>query len=317
MSGNQSITSKLLSSATATDHDYKSVAESAFNNHNQTDDCDYSIDIIGSTVSLGRIFAILSSAFAYGGVMSTYFLLTLPLECAVFGNGQSSIVLGIFVGAAGISQLISPIIGLISDRCTHPLGRRRPFVILGGILSISGLLVQQGLSFHIGDSRHNWYMYMAAFLVTVLGMNSMFAAMIALIPDMIPKHQIGTANGVEALLFASGSLFAFASFKTYLNEDVYHIYTLYLYLTLVSVVLTWLFADETPIPKELTTIMIIRPNDLLSDSIRSLDDYVYPSIWKDIKDSFWISPNKHHDFFFVTVSRTFYYMGISIQAFFL
>ena len=289
-------------------NDYNSVEKAPFQN------LDESVPV--QTVSIGRIFAVLSGAFAYGGVMSTFFLLTLPLECAVFGN-QSSIALGMFVGIAGVSQLISPIVGLISDRCTHPLGRRRPFVILGGLMSISGLIVQQGLSFHIDDSRHNWYMYIFAFLFTVVGMNTIFAAMIALIPDLIPQHQIGMANGVEAFLFASGSLFAFASFRTYLNEDVYHIYSLYLCLTLVSVVLTWKFANEKPIQREFIFSM---PNDSMSDSIRSLDDYAYPSKpigWKDIKASFWISPKIHHDFFYVTVSRTFYYMGISVQAFFL
>ena len=83
------------------------------NNQNEGDD--------KPSVSIFRIIAILSGAFTYGGVMSTYFLLTLPIECSVFGD-ESSLFLGLFVGLAGLSQLVSPVIGMYSDRCTHSLG---------------------------------------------------------------------------------------------------------------------------------------------------------------------------------------------------
>lgn len=137
------------------------------------------------SVSIFRIIAILSGAFAYGGVMSTYFLLTLPIECSIFGE-KSSIFLGLFVGLAGLSQLVSPVIGMLSDRCTHPLGRRRPYVIFGGVLGVVSLLVQQALSSDIDGTLEGWYTYVIAFFLTMCSMNIIFASMIALIPDLIP-----------------------------------------------------------------------------------------------------------------------------------
>uniref|UniRef100_A0A6T5V5W8 Major facilitator superfamily (MFS) profile domain-containing protein n=1 Tax=Leptocylindrus aporus TaxID=1398097 RepID=A0A6T5V5W8_9STRA len=265
-----------------------------------------------------QIMAILSGAFAYGGVMSTYFLLTLPSECSVFGDG-SSIALGVFVGIAGFSQLVAPIVGLISDRCAHRMGRRRPFVIVGGVISIVGLLVQQAFSARIDVDNRNWYIYVVAFFCTMIGMNTIFAAMIALIPDLVPNHQIGTANGFEALLFVSGSLFGFASFNTYLNESLYSIYNFYIALNFGCVILTWMYANEQPILVQNVKDQA-QKNTFREDTISSLDDYAYPSspiTWTQVKDSFFISPTDHHDFFFVTVSRTFYYMGISVQTFFL
>lgn len=230
--------------------------------------------------------------------MSTYFLLTLPIECSIFGE-KSSIFLGLFVGLAGLSQLVSPVIGMLSDRCTHPLGRRRPYVIFGGVLGVISLLVQQALSSDIDGTLEGWYTYVIAFFLTMCSMNIIFASMIALIPDLIPKHQTGTANGVEALMFVSGSLFAFASFNTWIDEDLGAIYSLYIGLTVGCVVLTYLFANEVPLS-----------TDLEQSASK-------PITWNDFKDSFWISPSEHHDFFYVTISRTFYYMGISVQAFFL
>mmetsp|Transcript_3293 Transcript_3293/g.5170 ORF Transcript_3293/g.5170 Transcript_3293/m.5170 type:complete len:485 (-) Transcript_3293:107-1561(-) len=251
------------------------------------------------SVSIFRIIAILSGAFTYGGVMSTYFLLTLPIECSVFGD-ESSLFLGLFVGLAGLSQLVSPVIGMYSDRCTHSLGRRRPYVIFGGVLGIVSLLVQQSLSSDIDGTLEGWYAYVIAFFLTMCSMNIIFAAMIALIPDLVPKHQTGTANGVEALMFVSGSLFAFGSFNAWLDEDLTEMYSLYICLTAGCVVLTYLYANEIP---------------LSIDSEQSAANK--PITWNDFKDSFWISPTEHHDFFYVTLSRTFYYMGGSVQAFFL
>ena len=39
--------------------------------------------------------------------------------------------------------------------------------------------------------------------------------------------------------------------------------------------------------------------------------------WPEVKSSYVLSPTDHHDFFWVTASRTLYYMGISAQTFFL
>ena len=37
----------------------------------------------------------------------------------------------------------------------------------------------------------------------------------------------------------------------------------------------------------------------------------------EIRNAYWLDMDKHHDFFMVTISRFFYYMGISSQSFFL
>ena len=45
---------------------------------------------------------------------------------------------------------------------------------------------------------------------------------------------------------------------------------------------------------------------------------MFPPLNKsDVTSSYFVSPTLHSDFFLVTVSRTFYYMGISSQTFFL
>lgn len=80
---------------------------------------------------LGNMAAILSTAFAYGCIMTTLFLITLPIECERIhdesvvrsrsnGSGSStvtpkSVALGVFVAIAGFTQLVSPLVYVTSD----------------------------------------------------------------------------------------------------------------------------------------------------------------------------------------------------------
>ena len=79
------------------------------------------------------LVALLSTAFSYGCIMTTLFLLTLPIECQRIEQETSeyisvtirkSIALGIFAAIAGVSQLVSPIIGLISDKYEPKAGMK-------------------------------------------------------------------------------------------------------------------------------------------------------------------------------------------------
>ena len=39
----------------------------------------------------------------------------------------------------GVTQLVAPVVGYLSDRCTHPLGRRRPYMMGGAVIAVAGL----------------------------------------------------------------------------------------------------------------------------------------------------------------------------------
>src|SRR5437870_11099805 len=42
---------------------------------------------------------------------------------------------------ATVALFITPIAGALSDRCRHPLGRRRPFLLMGALIDIAFLLL--------------------------------------------------------------------------------------------------------------------------------------------------------------------------------
>ena len=162
------------------------------------------------------IAAILSSAFSNSCIFSTYFLLTSPMECKriedetrkYFSHTISkSIALGGFAALAGSAQLIMPLIGLVSD-CYVPnekysvlssLGKRMPYLILGEILNVLGLLGQMWASSPIHPvtimEENNeqgrevalvgaWFQYAIFFFLSIVSLNMVYTVMIALIPDL-------------------------------------------------------------------------------------------------------------------------------------
>jgi hypothetical protein len=146
------------------------------------------------------IAAMLSVAAAYGSIIGTFFLLTLPVECSRMSvdGSTKSVNLGIFIFVAGFTQLASPWIGLASDSINNPqsinghkghqhaLGRRRPFLVLGYALCCLGFL---GMSWC--SKSEFWVFYGLFYTVVMLALNIVYSAIIALIPDLISPDQTG------------------------------------------------------------------------------------------------------------------------------
>jgi MFS family permease len=187
-------------------------------------------------LSVFLIAAILSTAFSYGCILTTLFLITLPVECERIESENpampKSVTLGIFVGIAGVTQLVSPLIGMMSDTYRPPiqfeLGQRMPYLAFGGILSVCGLLGQ-----YVGSNGSFWLHYGIFFFFTMIGLNISYAMMLSLIPDQIPKSQTGVANGILALLLVTGSLCGFGLFHAFFTDNIQDMYgkdTIYIYI---------------------------------------------------------------------------------------
>lgn len=183
-------------------------------------------------LSLFEIAAILSTAFSYGCVNSTLFLITLPIECERIEKqlaSPKSVSLGIFVAIAGLTQLITPLIGMLSDIYKPPanyeLGQRLPYLVLGSILSTIGVLGQYFFS-----TSNFWFSYGVCFFFVMIGLTISYTMMITLIPDQVPKQQTGVANGILAFLLIGGSLFGFELFHLFFDKvtkgDDEHIFTI-------------------------------------------------------------------------------------------
>ncbi len=116
-------------------------------------------------------------------------------------KGQTvGLILGL---GAAISMLVAPFFGALSDRVKTRWGRRKPFLVVGVVGNILGLLAlayipTAGLPSPIP-------LYLAAFMVVELFNNIATAPYSALIPDLVPHEQRGSASGWMGLMTMLGS----------------------------------------------------------------------------------------------------------------
>ena len=322
-----------------------------------------------SELPLWTIVCLLSTAFSYGCILTTLFLITLPVECQRIHAAHpdrihKSVALGVFVAIAGVTQLVSPLVGRLSDSYQPPyesMGRRWPYHFFGSILTVVGLLCQMASSW-----GGFWIRYSLAFFLHMMGLNVMYAMMLALLADQVPAPQVGVANGVLALLLVTGSLFGFGLFHSILSNSIQSMYGLYTCIVVVSSILTGTHGQERdavlawerrrrrrtesssssglsnhesnnhsnkPAVSSPTRhhkhhhwhrraqkavqraqeIMVLTPTQFC----QSLLEPLHRLSWQTLLRSYTIDIDQHYDFFIVTVSRLFYYCGMSVQTFFL
>ncbi|MCW5850509.1 MAG: MFS transporter [Anaerolineae bacterium] len=116
-------------------------------------------------------------------------------------KGQTvGLILGL---GAAISMLVAPLFGALSDRVRTRWGRRKPFLVVGVAGNILGLLALATIPTAALASPIP--LYLAAFMVVELFNNVATAPYSALIPDLVPHEQRGSASGWMGLMTMLGS----------------------------------------------------------------------------------------------------------------
>lgn len=119
-------------------------------------------------------------------VVPTQILLFVP--AGQVGDVEQATFLGWLTTAASIVSLfMPPIVGELSDKTPGPLGRRRPYIIIGG------LVLLLGTPFLVAASS------IAIFLLGLsllhIGRNILQPAYQSLVPDKVPENARGLASG--------------------------------------------------------------------------------------------------------------------------
>lgn len=84
------------------------------------------------------------------------------------------------------AMIVQPLVGALSDRTRGALGRRGPWLILGGLVSGVALSVQGRLD-SIGAVLVGW-------IVVTIGLNTVLAPFSAVLPDRVPVERRGGAS---------------------------------------------------------------------------------------------------------------------------
>jgi MFS family permease len=145
--------------------------------------------------------------FATNAHWSAIMMVLMPSQIkAAVGNDLKGTYLGLALGAgAFISMVAAPAFGALSDRIKLPGGRRKPWVVIGTIGNLLGLI---GLAYAIQPGNPNsLIIWTIAFLWVELTNNIATAPYAALIPDMVPAEQRGSASGWMGLMMTFGLLF--------------------------------------------------------------------------------------------------------------
>jgi MFS-type transporter involved in bile tolerance (Atg22 family) len=97
-----------------------------------------------------------------------------------------------------IGSPLLPAFGAISDRIRSPLGRRKPFMAIGGLVAVIGLLL---LALHppVGVA-------VAVLLVVPVMIGLAATAYQALLADVVVPEQRGTANGINVVMGMAGGV---------------------------------------------------------------------------------------------------------------
>jgi Na+/melibiose symporter-like transporter len=102
------------------------------------------------------------------------------------------------IAGMALAFFVQPIAGALSDRANTRLGRRRPYVLAGGVLAA---LMIPGFGLAGG--------YAGLFITYCLlqfSTNTAQGPYQGFIPDLVPESRHGTASGVKGLLEVTGGI---------------------------------------------------------------------------------------------------------------
>lgn len=152
--------------------------------------------------------------------------------------GADPFIFGLIWCAGPITGLlIQPIVGALSDRTWTKIGRRRPFLLFGGILGGIALIF-----FPIAPT-----LLIAAIMIWIIDacVNISQGPYRALIPDITPPEQHAVANSYLNFAFGAGSVIALGAAIVLRNFDIQMSITNQYFMASAALILTIIYTTLT------------------------------------------------------------------------
>ena len=164
----------------------------------------------------------------------------------------------VYVTGLAVAMFIQPVMGMLSDRSTAKMGRRRPFIAVGALLNILFLGVV-GASLWFKQSPLNaffqsWFGITTSLAVLLLGIillqfssNISQAGQQGLIPDLVPEQQRGRASGIKSVLEMVPAALVLLISPLIDKQQFWQVILILMATYLVTMLITVLFTREEPI----------------------------------------------------------------------
>lgn len=214
--------------------------------------------------------------FHWGALLTV----VIPAEVLRFvADAEKAKYLGlVFFAGAFIAMVTQPIIGAISDRSGSTWGRRRPYILAGGLANCLALL---GMAY---SPKLSWFV--VAFLLVQFFNNVSGSAYQALIPDLVPEDQRGTASGLMGVMTMLGTILSLALAGIMLGQGARILfYWVIVGIMMAGILVTMFKVKEIPYR------------------------YQEPWVFRQFLASFWVSPRQFPDFAWLWVSRALIMLG--------
>ena len=111
-------------------------------------------------------------------------------------SGADAVLLSVVIGAGAIASLLAnPVVGTLSDRTTHPRGRRHPWTVGCALTGAFGIAIVAAAP-SVPVMAVGWF-------IAELGLGGMLATLTAALPDRVPVNQrgwLGALIGISQML---------------------------------------------------------------------------------------------------------------------
>lgn len=186
-------------------------------------------------MELSPLFGVTALNFAYGFMLSNQGLLLAPLEAEELFPHKASLGLAGLAVCGGIAQLCGPAAGRWSDQYRAIHGRRLPCVLHASVIVVllTGLLP-------LLSAMHFGLAFVTTFFLQQIAWNVLQTTNIALVPDLVPVEQRGTAGGLTAANTLVGALGGLLAVRFIGGDHIYKHYAIAMALTVLCVAIVYL-----------------------------------------------------------------------------